>query len=188
MLWLAVRRWCHTFMCTCSINSGSSLSWQRKLMISFMVPTKPDWSGLVLSTQNLSYNSEFVHLPSWYRPQVSDLCSPCLVFPSLLWPYLGSLSPFSSFSPSRVLIMFQVCLVFPSLVLSIYSVFCPLFPVGCYMSFGVCLTLFSLFPELIIKSIVKITPRLLALCSRWRWQQAFWLIFQRYVRLMSRKH
>ncbi len=29
-------------------------------MISFMVPTKPDWSGLVLSTQNLSYNSEFV--------------------------------------------------------------------------------------------------------------------------------
>ncbi len=57
--------------------------------------------------------------------------------------------------------MFQVCLVFPSLVLFIYSVFCPLFPVGCYMSFGVCLTLFSLFPELIIKSIVKITPRLL---------------------------
>ncbi len=40
-------------------------------MISFMVPTKPDWSGLVLSTQNLSYNSEFVHLPSWYRPQGS---------------------------------------------------------------------------------------------------------------------
>ncbi len=39
-------------------------------MISFMVPTKPDWSGLVLSTQNLSYNSEFVHLPSWYRPPV----------------------------------------------------------------------------------------------------------------------
>ncbi len=39
-------------------------------MISFMVPTKPDWSGLVLSTQNLSYNSEFVHLPSWYRPQL----------------------------------------------------------------------------------------------------------------------
>ncbi len=39
-------------------------------MISFMVPTKPDWSGLVLSTQNLSYNSEFVHLPSWYRPLV----------------------------------------------------------------------------------------------------------------------
>ncbi len=37
-------------------------------MIGFMVPTKPDWSGLVLSTQNLSYNSEFVHLPSWYRP------------------------------------------------------------------------------------------------------------------------
>ncbi len=37
-------------------------------MISFMVPTKPDWSGLVLSTQNLSCNSEFVHLPSWYRP------------------------------------------------------------------------------------------------------------------------
>ncbi len=68
VLWLAVHRWCHTFMCTRSINSGSSLSWQRKLMISFMVPTKPDWSGLVLSTQNLSYNSEFVHLPSWYRP------------------------------------------------------------------------------------------------------------------------
>ncbi len=39
-------------------------------MISFMVPTKPDWSGMVLSTQSLSYNSEFVHLPSWYRPQV----------------------------------------------------------------------------------------------------------------------
>ncbi len=39
-------------------------------MISFMVPIKPDWSGLVLSTQNLSYNSEFVHLPSWYRPRV----------------------------------------------------------------------------------------------------------------------
>ncbi len=38
-------------------------------MISFMVPTKPDWSGLVLSTQNLSYNSKCVHLPSWYRPQ-----------------------------------------------------------------------------------------------------------------------
>ncbi len=54
-----------------SIISGSSLSWQRKLMISFMVPIKPDWSGLVLSTQNLSYNSEFVHLPSWYRPQSS---------------------------------------------------------------------------------------------------------------------
>ncbi len=27
---------------------GSSLSWQRKLMNSFMAPTKPDWSGLVL--------------------------------------------------------------------------------------------------------------------------------------------
>ncbi len=39
-------------------------------MISFMIPTNPDWSGLVLSTQNLSYNSEFVHLPSWYRPLV----------------------------------------------------------------------------------------------------------------------
>ncbi len=52
------------FMCTRSVNSGSSLSWQRKLMI----PTKPDWSGLVLSTQNVSYNSEFVHLQSWYRP------------------------------------------------------------------------------------------------------------------------
>ncbi len=37
-------------------------------MIGFMIPTKPDWSGLVLLTQNLSYNSEFVHLPSWYRP------------------------------------------------------------------------------------------------------------------------
>ncbi len=69
-LWLAVHRWCHTFMCTRSINSGSSLSWQRKLMISFMGPTKLDWSGLVLSTQNLSYNSEFVHLRSWYRPLV----------------------------------------------------------------------------------------------------------------------
>ncbi len=43
-----------------------------KLMISFIVPTKPDWSGLVLSTQNLSYNSEFVHLPSWYRPLLSN--------------------------------------------------------------------------------------------------------------------
>ncbi len=69
VLWLAVRRWCHTFMCTRSINSGSSLSWQRKMMIRFMVSTNPDWSGLVLSTQNLSYNSEFVHLSSWYRPQ-----------------------------------------------------------------------------------------------------------------------
>ncbi len=39
-----------------------SLSWPRKLMISFMVPVKPDWSGLVLSTKNVSYNSEFVHL------------------------------------------------------------------------------------------------------------------------------
>ncbi len=39
-------------------------------MISFMVPTKPDWNGMVLSTQSLSYNSEFVNLPSWYRPQV----------------------------------------------------------------------------------------------------------------------
>ncbi len=46
-MWLAVYYWCHTFMCMCFINSGSSLSWQRKLMISFMVPTKPDWSGLV---------------------------------------------------------------------------------------------------------------------------------------------
>ncbi len=43
-------------------------------MISFMVPTKPDWSGLVLSTQNLSYNSEFVHLPSWYRPMADPDC------------------------------------------------------------------------------------------------------------------
>ncbi len=41
-------------------------------MISFMVPIKPDCSGLVLSTLNLSYNSEFVHLPSWYRPLVSN--------------------------------------------------------------------------------------------------------------------
>ncbi len=38
-------------------------------MISFMVPTKLDWSGLVLSTQNLS--SEYVNLPSWYRPQIN---------------------------------------------------------------------------------------------------------------------
>ncbi len=72
VLWLAVHRWCHTFMCTHSINSGSSLSWQRKLMISFMVPTKPDWSGLVLSTQNLSYKSEFVYLPSWYRALIAN--------------------------------------------------------------------------------------------------------------------
>ncbi len=43
-------------------------------MISFMVPTNPDWRGLVLSTQNLSYNSEFVHLPSWYRPQDELVC------------------------------------------------------------------------------------------------------------------
>ncbi len=43
-------------------------------MISFMAPTKPDWSGLVLSTQNLSYNSEFVNLQSWYRPLDFD-CS-----------------------------------------------------------------------------------------------------------------
>ncbi len=63
-------------MCTCFINSGSSLSWLRKLIISFMVPTKPAWSGLVLSTQNLSYNFEFVHLPSWYRPQLS--CQPTI--------------------------------------------------------------------------------------------------------------
>ncbi len=34
-----IHYWWHTFMCTCSINSGSSLSWQRKLMVSFMVPT-----------------------------------------------------------------------------------------------------------------------------------------------------
>ncbi len=61
-------RWCDTFMCTRSINS--SLSWQRKLMISFMVPTKLDWSDLVLSTQNISYNSEFVNLQSWYRPLI----------------------------------------------------------------------------------------------------------------------
>ncbi len=50
------------------LSQDQSLSWQRKLMISIMVPTKPDWSGLVWSTRNLSYNSEFVHLPSWYRP------------------------------------------------------------------------------------------------------------------------
>ncbi len=68
VLWLAVHRWCHTFMCMHFINSWSSLSWQRKL-ISFMVLRKPDWSGLVLSTQNLSYDSEFVHLQSWYRSQ-----------------------------------------------------------------------------------------------------------------------
>ncbi len=70
VLWLAVRRWCHTFMCTRSINSGSSLSWQRKLMISFMVLTKPDWSGLVLSTQNLSYNCWsifFLNCPKKYN-------------------------------------------------------------------------------------------------------------------------
>ncbi len=54
VLWLAVRRWCHIFMCTCSVNSGSSLSWQRKLMIIFMVPIKTDCIGLVLSTLNLS--------------------------------------------------------------------------------------------------------------------------------------
>ncbi len=84
VLWLAVRRWCHTFMCTRSINSESSLSWQRKLMISFMVPTKPDWTGLVLSTQNLSYNPEFVHLPScgedegdcrWLQESALSACS-----------------------------------------------------------------------------------------------------------------
>ncbi len=69
VLWLAVLCWCHTFMCTHSINSGSSRV-DRKLMIHFMVLTTPDWSGFVLSTQNLSYNSEFVHLPSWYRPPV----------------------------------------------------------------------------------------------------------------------
>jgi len=71
VLWLAVRRWCHTFMCTRSVNSGSSLSWQRKLMISFIVPIKTDCIGLVLSTLNLSYNSECVHLQSWYRPPAS---------------------------------------------------------------------------------------------------------------------
>ncbi len=70
VLWLAVRRWCHTFMCTCFINSGSR---QRKLMISFMVPTKPDWSGLVLSIQNVSYNSEFVNLPSRYRVRLNTV-------------------------------------------------------------------------------------------------------------------
>ncbi len=87
VLWLAVRRWCHTFMCTRSINSGSSLSWQRKLMISFMVPTKPDWSGLVLSTQNLSYNSEFVNLPSWYRPLI-----PLIKSFRLIWKLHGVFS------------------------------------------------------------------------------------------------
>ncbi len=53
VLWLAVRRWCHTFTCTLSIISGSSLSWLRKMMISIMVTIKPDWGGLVLSTLNL---------------------------------------------------------------------------------------------------------------------------------------
>ncbi len=56
VLWLAVRRWCHTFTCTRSINSGSSLSWERKLMISFMVPTKlgsvPSSSSTLLSLWN----------------------------------------------------------------------------------------------------------------------------------------
>ncbi len=53
-MWLAVRHWCHIFMCTHSTNSGSkpSLGWQSKLMISITVQTKPDWSGLVLTTQN----------------------------------------------------------------------------------------------------------------------------------------
>ncbi len=74
-------------MCTRSINSGSSLSWQRKLMISFMVPTKPDWSGLVLSTQNLSYNSEFVNLPSWYRPLI-----PLIKSFRLIWKLHGVFS------------------------------------------------------------------------------------------------
>ncbi len=76
VLWLAVLRWCHTFMCTHSINSGSSRV-DRKLTIRFMVPTTPDWSGFVLSTQNLSYNSEFVHLPSWYSPPWSYLLHGC---------------------------------------------------------------------------------------------------------------
>ncbi len=40
-------------------------------MIIFMVPIKTDCIGLVLSTLNLSYNSEFVHLHSWYRPPAS---------------------------------------------------------------------------------------------------------------------
>ncbi len=32
VLWLAVRCWCHTFMCTCSINSGSA-SWYPQSQI-----------------------------------------------------------------------------------------------------------------------------------------------------------
>ncbi len=52
-----------TLSCACTpFILDQSLSWPRKLMISFMVPVKPDWSGLVLSTQNVSNNSEFVHL------------------------------------------------------------------------------------------------------------------------------
>ncbi len=39
-------------------------------MISFMVPIKTDCIGLVLSTLNLYYNSEFVNLQSWYRMNV----------------------------------------------------------------------------------------------------------------------
>ncbi len=50
-MWLAAHYWCHTFTCTRSINSGSSLSWLRKLTISFMIPTNPDWTGFDLSNQ-----------------------------------------------------------------------------------------------------------------------------------------
>ncbi len=61
-------------------------------MTSIMVPTKLDWSGLVLSIQNLSYNSEFVHLPSWYRPLLD-----CLIAITILCGMVVCFSMFSLF-------------------------------------------------------------------------------------------
>ncbi len=47
----------HVHVCASAPQTqDQSLSWQRKLMISIMVPTKPDWSGLDLSTGNWSCN------------------------------------------------------------------------------------------------------------------------------------
>ncbi len=79
-------------------------------MISFMVTTKPDWSGLVLSTQNLSCNSEFVHLPSWYKPHVCYFALfhvPVMCFPTLSCdpaiPLMFGISPHVAIVSGRVL-------------------------------------------------------------------------------------
>ncbi len=37
------------------LTQDQALSWQRRLMISFMVPQKPDWSGLVAKCQLKTY-------------------------------------------------------------------------------------------------------------------------------------